>query len=205
MKNLFIITLVALLTTLLPASAIVEEITDGRNVYYSPSEKLWSPARGAFQDKVTYTKKTSPGTGSYSEYYIDNNETPSFVLSSNYEFVRGGKLIAVINQNLKFAEVINNNGKIQEKKLSKRKVQKLFPNTTIIKVSSFKNHKLTIKPKKFPTQYLLWNDTDKNFHKYFFEPNNTDRPYIKGAFRVDNKGEIKFSHFGEDIYTIIVK
>ena len=203
MKKLFII-LCLILSASVPANAINEEILDGYQVTYSPSSKTWSVAKTA-PDKILYTKKTSPGTGSYSEYYSQDSNAPAFILSSNYEFVRGGKLIAVINKDLKFAEVKIKNGKVQEKELNKRAIQKLFPDTKIIKISSFRNQKITIKPDKFPQQYLLWNNTNKNFHKYFFEPQNTDRPFISGSFRVDGKGQITFSHFGKDIYTIIIK
>ena len=189
----------------MPACAIVEEVMDGSKVYYSPSEKLWTKARGLFEDKITYTKHTSPGTGSYSEYYLDNQNEPEFVLSSNYEFVRNGKLIAVINKSLKFAEVINNNGKIQEKELNKKDVQKLFPYVKIIKLSSFRNREKTLRISKFPQQYLLLNDTKKDFHKYSFSPYNTDTPYIKAIFRINGKGIITFSHYGNDTYKIIVK
>ncbi len=201
----FLLSVFVFWLALMPACAIVEEVMSGDSVYYSPSEKLWSKAKSAFDDKITYTKQTSPGTGSYSEYYPDNQNEPEFVLNSNYEFVRNGKLIAVINKNLKFAEVINNNGKIQEKELNKKDVQKLFPDVKIIKLSSFKNHKKTLRFSKFPRQCLLLNDTDKDFHKYSFTPLNTDKPYIKGLFRIEGKGTITFSHYGEDPYKIIVK
>ena len=203
MKKLFII-LCLILSAAIPANAINEEILDGGEGTYSPSTKQWSVTKTA-PDKIIYKKRTSSGTGSFSEYYQQNDSTPAFVLGSNYEFVRGGKLIAVINKDLKFAEVKIKNGKVQEKELSKRAIQKLFPDTKIIKISSFRNQKITIKSDKFPQQYILWNNTNKNFHKYFFNPQNTDRPFIKGSFRADREGQFTFSHFGKDVYTIIIK
>lgn len=201
-KILFILGLTILSIT--PTFAINEELLDGAQVKYSPQNKIWTVV-GNNPEYIIYTKKTTSGTGSYSEYYTLDKTEPEFVLSSNYEFVRNGKLIAVINKDLKFAQVINKNGKIHEKELSKGEIEKLFPDTKIIKISSFKKHKITLKPKKFPQQYLLWNNTDKNFHKYSITPYNTDRPYINGAFRVDKEGEFIFSHFGKDPYKIIIK
>ncbi len=193
-----------IMTLSLPAAALNDEVTEVCSVVYSPKTKTWAIGRIA-PDKIAFKKKTSPGTGSYSEYYSSTDGTFAFTLSSNYEFIRGQKLIAVNNNALKFSEVIYKDGKFQEKELKKRDIQKLFPYTKIIKISSFKNQKITIKPDKFPQQYLLWNNTDKYFHKYSFKKIDTDMPYIKGSFRVSRKGEIIFSHFGEDKYIIIVK
>lgn len=204
MKKLLII-FGLLIASSLSANAIVEEVLDGTQVHYSPSKHAWSVVRSAFDDKITYTKKTNPGTGSYSEYYLDVNKEPEFMLGSNYEFVRNGRLIAVVNQNLKFAEVINEDGKFKTKELNKREIKKLFPDTKIIKISSFKNNEIKIRKPRKVQKYILLNDTDKNFHKYSFNPPETDSPYIKGMFKVSDKGTKYFSHYGNDVYKIIVK
>ncbi len=179
-----------------------DKIPANTQVVYSPSSNYWSFGAMA-SDRIVLTKKRSSGTGSYSEYYCSNGRK-AFQLGSNYEFIKEGMLIASHNADLKFYEVVYKNKKFKEKELDISQIQALFPDAEIIRISDFKNGVIKVKKPFFKKQlFLLWNDTDKNFHKYSYE--NIADSDIKGLFEAKHAGTYKFSHFGDDVYKIKVR
>ena len=179
---------------------------DNYQAVYSPTTKSFSTGLMA-DDRIVLTKKVSEGTGSYSSYYYSNGKV-AINLNSNYEFIKDGRLIAVDNAGLKYYEVIYKNKKFIQKELTINELEKIFPYTQIVKISEFKNNKITIKKELFKEKnILLYNDTDKYFHKFSYNPPSVQKTDIKGLIRINHIGKIKFSHYEDkdNALTIIVK
>ena len=172
----------------------IEGIYDNYQIVYSPKTKMFLSG-SMLPDRVVLTKKTSDGTGSYSSYYFKNGDL-ALELSSNFEFIKNGRLIACDNSALKYYEILYRNGKFYAKKLSVRKLQKLFPSAQIAKLSKFRNNRYVLKTSN--PELLIYNDTNKYFHKYDFTPETVKTSDIKGLINVKNVDKIIFSHYNED-------
>ena len=183
----------------------IEGLYDNYQAVYMPSTNTWTTG-GMADDRIVLTKKTSTGSGSYSEYY-NSDGTLAIALDSNFEFIKDGKLIAVDNANLKYYEVKYEDGKFTEKPLCETALAAIFPKAQIVKISEFQKNKITVK--KLASQdkiVVLLNDTDKSFYKYSCNPNVQNKD-IKGLLKLTTYDKIKFSHYGEkkNLYTIKVK
>lgn len=207
MKKIFIIT-VFLLALINPANAY-EGIYDGNQIIYNPTTKIFSTG-GMAPSRIVMTKKTSSGSGGYSEYYLPNGRM-EFMTGGNFEFIQDGKLISVHNSDLQFYKIIYENGSYTEKQIGTDSLKKIFPDAEIVKLSQFKNNELII-TKDFlkKKQIILWNDTDKHFYKYSFNKKNISDKYITGLILLKMPETIIFSHYKENSsdnpsYKIIVK
>ena len=183
-----------------------ESVNVNNQVVYTPQSQTWSLG-GMAEDRIVLTKKMSVGSGGYSEYYYSNGNLAS-ALSSNFEFVHDGKLIAVNNAELKYNEIIYENDKFVEKALTPEDMEKIFPGIEVVKISQFQNGEITItKPWFDKKTILLFNDTNLNFYKYSFKPQNVKETFVTGLITLKRIGKITFSHYGETegMLTIIVK
>ncbi len=171
-------------------------IKDGQDVIYMPETQTWS--LGVLADeRIVLTKKMSSGSGGFSEYYFDDGNI-AIPLTSNYEFIFDGKLIAVNNAELKYNEIIYENDKFIEKPLTTEDIQKIFPEVEIIRISQFKNGKLKINKPWFKKKtVLLLNDTENTYYKFSYRPKNIKNPYITGLITLKHPGIITFSHYGD--------
>ncbi len=188
------------------ANADIEKIYDKHQVVYLPSNNVF--VTGAISDdRIVLTKISSVGTGGYSSYFYSNGKL-AFELSSNFEFIKKGKLIAVDNANFKYYEVYYKNNAFCIKKLTFRDVKKIFPNAQPVKISKFKNGRLTYRAKS--SHILLFNNTDEYFHRYSTTPSDIQSADIKGLINVAKVKNITFSHYNDNNeiykkYEIIVK
>ncbi len=219
-----------------PVFAIeVEDVLDGYQVIYSPSAKTFATG-GMAPDRIVLTKKTSEGSGSYSLYSYkcncknkttkckcgcslskkkcncskkSNTGINELALNSNYEFIYENRLIGVDNENLNYYEIVYNDGEFSQNKLSIEDVKQIFKDAEIVKISEFKRGKYTVIGNKTEKEILLFNDTDANFHKYNVAPESANiNKYIKGLIQLPSKGNVIFSHIGNEKakkYTIKVK
>lgn len=199
MKKVLLVLLFAVLFVGVQAAKAFnfEGIYDKYQAVFVPKSNVWST--GAMADgRIILTKKTSAGTGSYSEYFYSNGK-PAITLDSNFEFIKDGKLIAVNNADLKFNEVVYKNGKFLEVPLALSEVEKMFPGVEIVKISQFKDGKIVIKKPWFDKKtILLVNDTDKNFYKYTYKPSSVKETDITGLITLKRLGRITFSHYGDE-------
>lgn len=203
MKRGLLILAILLLSTPVVNAESFDGIYDKYQAVYIPSTKVWTTGSMA-GDRIVLKKKTSTGTGSYSEYYY-NNGKQAIALSSNFEFIKDGRLITVNNANLKYGELIYQKGKFIEKPLSFGELQKIFPDTEIIKISQFQDGKLKIKKGWFNKKtILLLNDTKEYFHKYSFKPSNVKETDVTGLVTLKRIGIVTFSHYGEDNNKLII-
>ena len=180
----------------------MKPVLNNTQLLYSPKENVFSvgaPADG----KISLSKRTSTGTGSYSIYSYNNNEV---MLGSNYEFLFNGRLISCHNADLKIFEVVYNGKIFVEKELTQGQIKEIFPDAEILLISHFVDKKITVRKPAFEKKdFLLLNDTDEYFHKYSFHPQSVKYSPVAGLFKASSIGKITFSHFGQDKYTIYVK
>ncbi len=226
----------AVMLGMYPVFAIeVEDVLDGYQVIYSPSAKTFATG-GMAPDRIVLTKKTSEGSGSYSFYSYkcncqnkatkckcgcslsdkkcncskkSNTGINEIALNSNYEFIYENRLIGVDNENLNYYEIVYSDGEFKQNKLSLEEVKQIFKDAEIVKISEFKRGKYTVIGNKTEKEILLFNDTDENFHKYNVTPEAANiNKYIKGLIQLPQKGNVIFSHIGNEKtkkYTIRVK
>lgn len=183
----------------------LDPVYENDKVIYDTKTKCWSKEEN--KEGIILYKKTSSGTGSYSIYYYKCDK-PAFQSSSNFEFIDDKKLIAVDNASLKYSKIIFDGSRFIQIPLEIEELKTIFPDVEIIKISRFKNNKLTIKKPLFKKKtVLLVNDTDEYFHKYFVSPESSANKNIKGLITLSKKfTKVKFCHLGEkDGLTIYIK
>lgn len=183
----------------------LDPVYENDKVIYDTKTKCWSKEEN--KEGIILYKKTSSGTGSYSIYYYKCDK-PAFQSGSNFEFIDDKKLIAVDNASLKYSKIIFDGSKFIQIPLEIEELKTIFPDVKIIKISRFKNNKLTIKKPLFKKKtVLLVNDTDEFFHKYFVSPESSANKNIKGLITLSKKfTKVKFCHLGEkDGLTIYIK
>ena len=183
----------------------LDPVYENDKVIYDTKTKCWSKEEN--KEGIILYKKTSSGTGSYSIYYYKCDK-PAFQSGSNFEFIDDKKLIAVDNASLKYSKIIFDGSKFIQIPLEIEELKTIFPDVEIIKISRFKNNKLTIKKPLFKKKtVLLVNDTDEYFHKYFVSPESSANKNIKGLITLSKKfTKVKFCHLGEkDSLTIYIK
>lgn len=181
-----------------------EGLYDNYQAVYTPSAQTWTTG-GMADGRIVLTKKTTEGSGNYSEYHYGNGKL-AISLHSNFEFIKDGRLIAVDNAGLKYYEVTYNGKNFVEKKLCPDELHKLFPNAEIVKISQFTNNEYTVKKEVFQNKTLLLvNDTDKYFHKYSFSPKSVQQTDIKGLVKISHFGKIKFSLYGDKNNMLVIR
>lgn len=183
----------------------LDPVYENDKVIYDTKTKCWSKEEN--KEGIILYKKTSSGTGSYSIYYYKCDK-PAFQSGSNFEFIDDKKLIAIDNASLKYSKIIFDGSKFIQIPLEIEELKMIFPDVEIIKISRFKNNKLTIKKPLFEKKtVLLVNDTDEFFHKYFVSPESSANKNIKGLITLSKKfTKVKFCHLGEkDGLTIYIK
>lgn len=190
--GLMLICLTATLTTY-----AYDGIYENSTVIYNPTTKHFS-TKGDAPSRIVLTKKTSSGTGSYSEYYAPNGKLV-LMTGGNFEFINDGQLISVHNAELKFFKIAFEEGEYKEFELNEDEVQKLFPDAKIVKISDFIDNKYTLN-KTFlkKKKVLILNDTTQNFYKYSWNCKSCADKEITGLLTVRYPLTLKFSHFNDN-------
>lgn len=164
---------------------------------YTPSENTWS-AGGLADDRIVFTKEVVEGAGSYSRYNYEDGSL-AFALSTDCEIIKDGNLIVVDNNLLRYYRIIYDNGSFEQVPMSAEEVQQIFPDAELFKVSNIDNdgktwlHKPLLKKKTI----LLFNDTDRFFHKITCKSKNAQDSDIKGLITFSRYGIYRFKHFGK--------
>lgn len=183
----------------------VQNINNNSQILYSPTHNMWT-LKSEEKDNISFKKTISTGSGSYSIYKYNNEET---MLNSNYEFIYNSRLIGADNENLKFYEILYKNSKLEQKLLTEQELQEIFTDVDIVKISEFNNGVYPVINNCANKKILLYNDTEANFHKYFVKPeiSAADRN-IKSLIILPKKGKVKFAHISDKLqpeYVIKVK
>lgn len=186
-----------ILLTICSKAYSFDYIQEKQHVFYNLKTKKWSTEQTSPKD-IRLTYKMFVGSGGFSEYY-NNKGKLAIGPFSNMEFIHNGDFIGVDNGNMKFVKYVYNNGYFEPVILDETYIQKLFPNIEILKISQFQNNEITIHKKNFEKKnYLILNDTKRNFYKYSYKPSKVKKTYIAGLIDVYKFGKIVFSHYGTD-------
>lgn len=169
-----------------------EAIKENQHLEYSAQDKTWT--KTDYTNENSFIKRISRGNGGYSEYEKDKKITLS---DTTYEFLYKNQLIGYNGHKLKFYKMTADNNEIQYIPLADNEIKELFPDVEIVKVSQFKDGKITLyKPWFKKKTFLLINDTDEFFYKYQFEGYNNQKELFKGILEISRPQTLIFSHFG---------
>lgn len=199
----FLLGLICVFISQITCFADYIEPVEGDCLLYSKETQSWSigkqqtPNSEEEDNTISLTKKLEYATGAYSKY-VDTNEKEAFSLVSDYEILHDGDLISVDNNELKFKKINYEIDKFVEKEVSDEKLQKIFPDYQIIKMSEFEHNKLTLKKKFFETKkFLLINDTDDFYYKPTCIIEKVQTSPVRGLVNLHKIGNYEFKHFGE--------
>ena len=170
---------------------------DGDIAVYSKASSMWSNLESA-EDDIVLKKTLIEGVGSHSIYNKEDGSL-AFALSTNYEFVKDGKLIIVDNDLLKYYEMIYDADSFKQRELTEAEIQEIFPDYEVFRISQIdSDNKIWIhKPFGKNRKLVLVNDTDRFFHRISCRWKNVQDSEIKGLISISRYGIITFKHFGE--------
>lgn len=179
----------------------VNEYDAIHNIYqavYNPETNLWSKEASLEYDEIILTKKTIEGASTYSQLFY-SDERLALTITSDFDFIKDGRFIGVDNNNLKFNEIIYNGDTFEEVPLSLLDIQKLFPDTELLRLSQIDaDHKMWIhKPLFKKKEFLIVNDSDKSYYKLAPKMKLLQKSEIKGLITIPTYGFYTFTHFGE--------
>lgn len=167
-------------------------VKEDQQVEYCPIKKMWG--RDFTINSLVFTKHITHGSGGFSEYEMKKK---LYDTDTTYEFLCNTRLIGYNMHKLKFFNMEFQDGKFKNTELSDIQLKELFPNVEIIKVSQFKDNKITLDKPWFESKtFLLVNDTDRDFYKYQFENYKKQDELVHGLFEMKRPGTLIYSHFG---------
>ena len=135
----------------------------------------------------------------YSSYKLltGNYQVPKedvWIGEGSQEFLEAKHLYSYFPSSFEYYEVIFNGVSFVTKKLSIEDVSKLFKNYQIIKLSDVQKGEYTVSRKKNNDKFILLNDGDKDFYKYYIVPNDSKKMKIEkfsNRFSVTDDVDIK--------------
>lgn len=170
---------------------VKDSINENQIVDYSPLTKQWS--RNLKVNDIVFRKHMTHGSGGFSEYTFKDK---TYDTNSTYEFLYNGRLIGYNVHLLKFFELGFEKDGFSHRELTIDEVQRLFPYVEIVKISDFKDNQISLNLPIFQQRaFMLLNDTDRDFYKYFYEYFNNDNQIFRGLFEVRMPRVLVYSHF----------
>lgn len=170
---------------------VKDAINENQIVDYSPVTKKWS--RNLKVNDYVFSKHMTHGSGGFSEYTFKDKTYDS---NTTYEFLYNGRLIGYNVHLLKFFDLGLDKDGFTYRELTPDEVQRLFPYVQLVKISDFKDGKITLDLPIFHTQtFMLLNDTDREFYKYSFEYFNNDKQLFRSVFEIRVPRILVYSHF----------
>lgn len=139
---------------------------------------------------------------------LDSGYTSYKLLTGNYqvpkedvlmgegsqEFLVGKDLYSYLPRTFEYSQVVFNGVVFVSKKLSVKEVSKLFKDYQIIKLSEVEKGDYTVLRSKHNNKFILINDGDKDFYKYYIVPNDSKKLEIEkfsNQFTVSDDVDIK--------------
>lgn len=181
-------------------------LTDESEVVYLPTLKKWS-AVGVGDEKVLLVKRVSTNAGNYSEF-VDEKGNVAIAFGTGFEFLYGEKLIAQDVYSLKFFSVYwdEDSKQFDKKMILEPKLQEIFPDVKIVKISDFKKNVLRVRKNPFkPLKILVLNDTPEYFYKYKFYGDNFEIYDVAGLLEINKCGTIEFKQANEVFRELRIK
>ncbi len=123
-------------------------------------------------------------------------EKPQYETDTNFEFLCHNRLIGCNIHKLQLYRLHFDGTQFIRQPISDEKIKAHFPGAEIIKVSQFKNNEITLYKPFFKKQtYILINDTDRLFYKYFFEDYVGENNFFRNIFEIRLPRTLIYSHF----------
>lgn len=172
-------------------ASVLQSIKDKQIVDFNPKTRVWSRNLG-LKDYV-FTKHITVGSGSFSEYTYKDK---TYDTNTTYEFLYYRKLYGYNMHLLKFFELDFNGEEFINRELTKEEVQNMFPDVEILMISEFKDNEIEVElPLFHKKDFMLLNDTDKDFYKYQFEYYKGTNRLFNNIFEVNIPRILIYSHF----------
>ena len=184
-----------------PIDEVYGGVSDGQTIFYSYVSGKWSYQKPKhFQKKVLDVTRYTVSDEKYSEYVSTKGQVYS-PAGSNYEFLYKGRLITYHFYDAKFYEIVYNkqNKAFIEIPIIDWDIKKIMGHPKIIHISEFDAQKKILVHKKplIRQWYLIVNDTDRYFYKYFISEAQKD-VNIRTYFSVKKPTTVMFSHYIPD-------
>ena len=126
-------------------------VNEDHRLEYNQTEKTWVKTNS--ETPETFTKHWTKGSGGFSEYERNKNMLET---CTTYEFLYKNQLIGYNTHTLKFYKFDFENEKFNKTELSESQIKELFPDVEIVKISQFKDNKITLnKPSTIRTVCLI--------------------------------------------------
>ena len=174
-------------------------VYDNTQIVYNTINASWNIAPQGSDNEIIVTKKLIEGTGSYSIYnYTDG--TIAFALPTGNEFIKNGNLVVIDNDLLKYSKIIYcEDNRFVQVEMSESEIAEAFPEAEIFRISSLESdNKIWLHKKLGKSRtLLLYNDTDRYFHRITCKSKNAQDNEIKGLVTFSRYGIYRFEHFGE--------
>lgn len=124
------------------------------------------------------------GNGGYTVYHLTTENAQvkkdDFWLGEgSQEFIIDKNLYSYFPKVFEIYQVSFNGANFGSRMLSINEIQKLFKDTSIIKVSELKKGDITLKFSKKNNKYMVVNDTGETFYKYYIIPNDSKKMQIE--------------------------
>lgn len=171
---------------------VLSAVNDLQIVDYNPATRTWSRNLGL--NDIVFSKHVTTGSGGYSEYRYNGK---TYDVDSTYEFLCQGRLFGYNAHTLKLFELSYDGEQFAQRELTDEEIQFFFPDMDIIKVSQFdENNEFLIELPIFQrAEFMIINDTDRDFYKYQFERYTNKNKIFNNIFEVVIPRTLVFSHF----------
>jgi hypothetical protein len=117
-----------------------------------------------------------------------------WVGEGSQEFLIGKNLYSYFPRTFEYYQVVFNGVKFVTKKLSQDEISALFKDYEILKLSDIQKGEYVVPLKKGNNKFLILNDGDKDFYKYYIVPNDSKNMQIErfsNQFEASNDVDIK--------------
>ncbi len=151
------------------------------------------------KDTIILQVQEPIGNGGYTSYHIltGNGQVPKedvWIGEGSEEFLIDKKLYSYYPKTFEFYEIIFNGVQFVPRKLKLEEIEKLLKGYEVIKVSELKKNKLKLKRTITKNKFMVINDGDINFYKYYIIPNESKKMEIdrfSNQFKVSDKVNIR--------------
>ena len=151
------------------------------------------------KEEIILQVQEPEGNGGYTSYHLltGNAQVPKedvWIGEGSEEFINNKKLYSYYPKTFEYYEIIFNGVKFVPRKLNEKEILTVLKGYEPIKVSELKKGNLKIKYSKMHDKYVLLNDGDVNFYKYYIVPNDSKKMEIgtfSNQFKITEKVDIK--------------
>lgn len=178
----------------------VREIADDTQtkLFYNIDTNVWSEDYAVNDNHIVITKKIIDSASSYIQLFYPD-ESLALTLASDLISIRKGVLVGINNNELRFSKIVYEDGYFEEIPITALEVQKLFPETEVVRLSLLdSDNKMWLEKPFFKKKdFLFVNDSNKSYYKLTPKFKKIQKSEIKCMFTIPCFGMFTLTHFGE--------